>query len=261
MKILLTADLHDRRTWLEWLLKEAHNYELVCIAGDLLDMFAADEGGQIDHLRGDWLPKMIATGVPLAVCSGNHDHGMITWLNHIDVPGKVVGDGSTQLLSFSSGEQLIVTTCPYYRSFNRRDSTMIELWDQGARLRDEWFAPWLVLHHEPPAQFAPKPFTATHWLTHRLQTYRPSFVYSGHIHVWHEILCGSGMGRLVFQCGAAPRRPETQLPHPRYRSEHHNAFECCRFKAALVGSKNASSTSWSNLYGLHHDAGGIRMDS
>lgn len=128
MKFFLTADLHDNRTWLEWIVDQAPDYDLVCIAGDLLDMFAADEGGQIDYLRRDWLPKMIATGVPLAVGSGNHDHSMIAWLSYIDVPGKVVGDGSTELLAFSAGEQLIVTTCPHYRSFNIRDSVMIELW-------------------------------------------------------------------------------------------------------------------------------------
>jgi len=208
MKILLTADLHDRRRWYEWLVSQAPQYDLVAVAGDLLDMFAADEGGQIDYLRQEWLPAFTRTGVPLAVSSGNHDHGMITWLNYIDVPGKIVGDGSTQLLSFASGEQLIVTTCPYYRSFNRRDSAMIELWERGARLRDEWFAPWLVLHHEPPAQFAPKPFTATHWLTHRLQTYRPSFVYSGHIHVWHEYFAARVWGTWCFNAGQrldAPR--------------------------------------------------------
>jgi len=183
MKLFLTADLHDNRSWLEWLVDQAHNYDLICIAGDLLDMFAADEGGQIDHLRGNWLPKMIATGVPLAVCSGNHDHGMNAWLNYIDVPGKVVGDGSTQLLSLS-GEQLIVTTCPYYRTFDMRDSVMIELWEHGARLRTETQSPWLVLHHEPPAQICPAGYTATHWLSLRLRTYRPDYVSCGHLHVF-----------------------------------------------------------------------------
>ena len=208
MKILLTADLHHRRTWYEWLVSQAPQYDLVCVAGDLLDMFAADEGGQIDYLRRDWLPKTIATGVPLAVCSGNHDHSMITWLSYIDVPGKVVGDGSTQLLSFSSGEQLIVTTCPYYRSFNRRDSVMIELWERGARLRDEWFAPWLVLHHEPPAQCAPQSYTATHWLTDRLQTYRPNFVSCGHVHVWHDYFAVRVWGAWIFNSGQNPKSPQ-----------------------------------------------------
>jgi Icc-related predicted phosphoesterase len=39
MKLLLTADLHFRIDWFRWLLGQAPNYDLVCIAGDLLDMF------------------------------------------------------------------------------------------------------------------------------------------------------------------------------------------------------------------------------
>jgi uncharacterized protein len=39
MKILLTADPHFRTDWFRWLMTQAPSYDLVCIAGDLLDMF------------------------------------------------------------------------------------------------------------------------------------------------------------------------------------------------------------------------------
>jgi Icc-related predicted phosphoesterase len=39
MKIFITADLHCREHWFRWLLSRAEDYDLVCIAGDLLDMF------------------------------------------------------------------------------------------------------------------------------------------------------------------------------------------------------------------------------
>ena len=42
MKILLTADLHFRLHWFSWLIKEGAGYDLVCIAGDLLDMFRSE---------------------------------------------------------------------------------------------------------------------------------------------------------------------------------------------------------------------------
>jgi hypothetical protein len=35
----LTADLHYRIDWFRWLIEQAPNYGLVCIADDLLDMF------------------------------------------------------------------------------------------------------------------------------------------------------------------------------------------------------------------------------
>ena len=39
MKIFITADLHYRKHWFRWLLSRAADCDLVCIAGDLLDMF------------------------------------------------------------------------------------------------------------------------------------------------------------------------------------------------------------------------------
>jgi Icc-related predicted phosphoesterase len=181
-KILLTADFHNNRSWFEWLLTEAPKYDLVSIAGDFLDMFGEDEGGQIDYLRQKWLPAFTRTGVPLALCTGNHDHVALTWLSYVHRPPLIVGDGETQLLTFRSGQKLVVTTCPYDRTFQQRDSVMAGLWQYGARLRDSENAPWLVLHHEPPSQMCPKGTIATHWLGLRMHEYHPDFVACGHFH-------------------------------------------------------------------------------
>jgi Icc-related predicted phosphoesterase len=181
-KILLTADLHNNRSWFEWLLREATKYDLVSIAGDFLDMFGEDEGGQIDYLRQKWLPAFTRTGVPLALCTGNHDHVALTWLSYVHRPPLIVGDGETQLLTFASRQKLVVTTCPYYRTFQERDSVMAGLWQYGARLRDSENAPWLVLHHEPVSQMCPKGTIATHWLGLSMHEYHPDFVACGHFH-------------------------------------------------------------------------------
>jgi Icc-related predicted phosphoesterase len=39
MKLLITADFHFRVYWFGWLIEQAGDFDLVCIAGDLLDMF------------------------------------------------------------------------------------------------------------------------------------------------------------------------------------------------------------------------------
>ena len=71
MKVLLTADLHFRFDWFRWLIEQAPNYDLVCIVGDLLDMFEVkstrEEAGEVTRLI-----KELADIVPVAVCSGNH---------------------------------------------------------------------------------------------------------------------------------------------------------------------------------------------
>jgi Icc-related predicted phosphoesterase len=41
LKLLLIADLHFHIDRFRWLIKQAPNYDLVCIVGDLLDMFIA----------------------------------------------------------------------------------------------------------------------------------------------------------------------------------------------------------------------------
>jgi Icc-related predicted phosphoesterase len=69
MKLLLTADLHFRIDWFRWLIGQAPNYDLVCIVGDLLDMFEVkstrEQAREVSSLiRG------LADIVSVAVCSG-----------------------------------------------------------------------------------------------------------------------------------------------------------------------------------------------
>jgi hypothetical protein len=40
MKILLTADLHLSGNWFRWLLEKGRKHDLVCVAGDHLDLFS-----------------------------------------------------------------------------------------------------------------------------------------------------------------------------------------------------------------------------
>jgi Icc-related predicted phosphoesterase len=69
MKLLLIADLHFRGDWFRWLLEQAPNYDLICIAGDLLDMF--DKKPTREQAREvTVLIKELADIVPVAVCSG-----------------------------------------------------------------------------------------------------------------------------------------------------------------------------------------------
>jgi Icc-related predicted phosphoesterase len=73
MKLLITADLHFRTRWLRSLIEQAPDFDLVCIAGDLLDMFKSESRlEQAREIRS--LIRLLADVVPVAVCSGNHDN-------------------------------------------------------------------------------------------------------------------------------------------------------------------------------------------
>jgi predicted MPP superfamily phosphohydrolase len=72
MKLLITADLHFRLHWFRWLIDQAPDFDLICIAGDLLDMFKSETPmEQAREVR--TLIRELADIVPVAVCSGNHD--------------------------------------------------------------------------------------------------------------------------------------------------------------------------------------------
>ncbi len=70
MKILHCADLHASDQWFRWLIKESPKYDLVCLAGDLLNLnLHCLPGAQVDKVVA--LVRQIQA--PLAACSGNHD--------------------------------------------------------------------------------------------------------------------------------------------------------------------------------------------
>jgi Calcineurin-like phosphoesterase len=150
MKSLLTADLHFRIDWFRWLIGQAPNYDLVCIAGDLLDMFdnksTREQAREVTSLIWE-----LADIVPVAVCSGNHDNAgglvphnrapLYKWFIDLGTHPNIITDGVTRKL-----EDLILTTIPYHCSKEEKS-----IWlDRGSTIRRQTGQPWMVLHHVPP---------------------------------------------------------------------------------------------------------------
>lgn len=70
MRVLHVADLHSQWHWYDWLMLQADRYDLVVVAGDLVDML--DDRtlhSQIDRVSA-WVRSFHGR---LAICSGNHD--------------------------------------------------------------------------------------------------------------------------------------------------------------------------------------------
>jgi predicted MPP superfamily phosphohydrolase len=183
MRLLLTADLHYRIHWFRWLIEQAPNYDLICIAGDLLDMFRSEtKVEQAREIR--TLVKELADRVPVALCSGNHDNAgrlvshdrasMYEWFIELGALPNIITDGSTRKL-----ENLIVTTIPYHCS--RREKS---IWfDRGSTIRKQTGIPWIVLHHVPPKTglgVSGEELEAAELFT----TYRPDYFVSGHDHAF-----------------------------------------------------------------------------
>jgi predicted MPP superfamily phosphohydrolase len=103
MRILAVSDLHFGLTQFDWVANQAVGYDLVIIAGDLLDIAGhLDLDSQITvvvkYLR------TINSKTRLLVCSGNHDGDekneaqeyVARWLQRVRATGLVVDGGSIE---------------------------------------------------------------------------------------------------------------------------------------------------------------------
>lgn len=105
MRLLHCADLHGNDRWFDWLIKESPRFDLVCIAGDLLDVSPCRPIGDQLEMVPAYLRKVM---VPLAICSGNHDclagggarleHA--AWLQELRGPGVWVDGDQFELGGF-----------------------------------------------------------------------------------------------------------------------------------------------------------------
>ena len=181
MKILITADLHYREHWFGWLLSRGKDYDLICIAGDLLDMFKADPRIVQAREISRWI-RDLAKLARVAICSGNHDNAgrqvsqdrapVYEWLVQLGREPKIITDGSTLVL-----DDLIVTTVPYHCCKEQKSVWL----DRGGIIRRQRRSPWLVLHHIPPITY-PSSTKDEAEAAELLRIYRPEYFISGHSH-------------------------------------------------------------------------------
>jgi predicted MPP superfamily phosphohydrolase len=183
MKLLLTADLHFRLHWFRWLIDQTPGFDLICIAGDLLDIFRSETRvEQAREIR--ILVKELADIVPVAFCSGNHDNAgrlvlhdrasVYEWFIELGNHRNIITDGSTRKL-----ENLIVTTIPYHCSRQEKS-----IWlDRGSTIRRQTAMSWIVLHHVP-AKSGLGVSGEEREASELLATYRPDYFVSGHDHAF-----------------------------------------------------------------------------
>ncbi len=183
MKILAVTDLHFGLKQFDWVAEQAERYDLVIIAGDLLDM-----GGHLDldsqitivvkYLR------TISAKTRLLVCSGNHDGDekndtqeyVARWLQRVRATGLVVDGGSTEL----GGLRLSV--CPWWDGPTTREAMQKFLRTEHTTAPESW----LWVHHAPPnglgVSWTGKEHAGDAFLVDIIRELSPDFVFSGHIH-------------------------------------------------------------------------------
>lgn len=213
-RILAVSDLHANWEWFAWVIRHAPRFDLVCLGGDLCEIFTERATLREQHQSIlDRLSRLAATGRPLAVAEGNHDAARPGWLGPRPGLESVKWPGFSEEICVA-GRSLVLTVC--------RDTVVdgvnapgriADAFEAGAAARDRTGSPWLVIHHEPPER---TPICAgadgNRLLTGLVARHQPDLVVCAHIHEapferdmgghWH---CRVGRTLLV-NAGQWPRR-------------------------------------------------------
>lgn len=182
MRVLVVADLHYNLRQFDWLLHAASGYDLVFVAGDVLDLAGhVDLDTQVVVLT-KYLAKLRASA-PVLVCSGNHDvdardaagERVAAWLQDLrDDDVRVDGEH----VRLPTG---LVSICPYW------DGPVGRAGVEGFLERAPRPASgWIWLHHVPP-QGSPvswngRGHAGDGLLDELIRRHSPDLVLCGHVH-------------------------------------------------------------------------------
>jgi len=183
MKILAVSDLHFALGQFDWVVAQAARYDLVIIAGDLLDIAGhLDLDSQITVIT-KYL-RAIGAKTRLVVSSGNHDGDeknganefVARWLHRVRAEGLVVDGAGTDV------GRLRVSVCPWWDGPATRESMQAFLRQEAERAPGTW----LWVHHAPPdllgVSWTGRVHAGDAFLGATIRELRPAFVFSGHIH-------------------------------------------------------------------------------
>lgn len=214
MRILIVADLHYSLPQFDWLLQAASGYDLVVIAGDLLETSSmVDPGTQIVVVM-NYL-KRLRQVTRILVCSGNHDLDALDgngekhagWLQaarRLSIPV----DGDTVLM-----EDLTVTLCPWWDG----PETMKKIGAQLEEAAVDRLGRWIWVYHAPPPEspvsWSGQRFFGDAALLGWIVQHRPDFVFTGHVHEAPFSRGGSWVDRVGDTWSSTPAsRPASCRP-------------------------------------------------
>ena len=183
MKILVVSDLHYSLKQFDWLGASHAGYDLIIIAGDLMELGSYVEP-DIQAAVVEQYFRRICGATPMVVCSGNHDlvdegDGTRTtdWLADLAIPGLVVDTGCFE------NKKIRILSFPWWEQEAERET--INSWLAAQHRPDDRRAVFWV-HHAPPRG------TKTSWngrldlgddtLLAWIERYAPDLVFSGHVH-------------------------------------------------------------------------------
>ncbi len=184
MRFLLVSDLHYSLKQLDWVTAAAADYDLVVVAGDLLDINSyVDPDAQI-VVSLEYLARMAARTTVIA-CSGNHDlnsrngfgERAAVWLDDARASGVLVDGARLET------EEVVVTVCPWWDGPRTREQVDQALVADRALVGERM---WIWAYHAPPDR-SPTSWTGSrHYgdsdLNAWIERLTPDLVLCGHVH-------------------------------------------------------------------------------
>jgi Icc-related predicted phosphoesterase len=207
MRILVVSDLHYTLKQLDWVASVVDDYDLVVIAGDLLDIASIVAPDAQIAVVLEYLARL-ANKTTVIACSGNHDlnasnefdERAARWLEAASASGVYV-DGTRLEL-----ERVMITVCSYWDGPRSCEQVGRQLDDDAALVGDRL---WLWAYHAPPED-SPTSWTGSrHYgdepLTRWIGRYQPDVVLCGHVHESPFVDGGGWVDRIgktsVFNAG------------------------------------------------------------
>jgi Icc-related predicted phosphoesterase len=216
MRILALADLHYALRQFDWVGEQLENFDLLVLAGDLLDLSSAVDLDVQEVVVEKYLRKFASRRI-LLTASGNHDLENTTadgervagWMESLRSPSL-----KPDYHSYQDGDVLF-SVCPWWEGPEARAKAESHLSADAAKEKKTWI--WL--HHNPPLG-TPVAWTgredggdsvALDWI----QRFQPDFVFSGHIHNAPFYAAGGWHTRIgkcvVFNAGKQPGGEPTRI--------------------------------------------------
>lgn len=184
MKYLIVSDLHYNLSQYDWVLKESRSFDIVIIAGDLLDVASiASPKAQITVVT-KYLARL-KDNAKLLVCSGNHDldgrnpagEKFAKWMSKISDLG-IPADGNNFSINGS-----MFTILPWWDGPELLQEIENQIEMDSVKNKNSWI--W-VYHTPPdnsPISWDGKKYNGDANLNKWINNYKPNIVISGHSHL------------------------------------------------------------------------------
>jgi Icc-related predicted phosphoesterase len=210
IRLLSVSDLHYALRQFDWLLGAADDFDVVVLAGDLLDIASSVAPDAQIAVVSEYIARL-TRHAEVVVCSGNHDldgHNELgersaRWLDAVAASGAHV-DGSRV-----ERADTLVTVCAWWDGPLTRAVVEEQLRSDAARVDGRR---WIWAYHAPPAA-SPTSWTGSrHYgdedLDRWIDAFTPDIVITGHVHPSPFLDDGAWVDRLgtttVFNAGRQP---------------------------------------------------------